>query len=232
MVSFGAIARAGLALALVSAAGLADEAAPEDDVRQALRSVGAPWYDGSRDEARPVWPVEQSRVGGGPQGSSAVFGLMMVALAALVIWFMWTIRVSLPSLPPPRPRESKAGVAERVGPIPMPDGLDVDLADPWAEAQRRRASGDLSGAIVALFVHQVGMLNRHGLARVVPGGTARQVVRSVQSREVRRGVEPTLRLFEEVYYGRRAPSPRAFEAAWAAAEALERSWPRTSEATR
>jgi hypothetical protein len=232
MVNLGAIARAGLALALLTTPGLGETPPADDEVQQALRSTGAPWYDASRDAARPVWPVERREVeGGGSQGSSTVFGIL-VALLAIVAWFAWTARVQLPTPTPPQPRESKAAGAARVGLLTIPDGLDVDLTDPWAEALRRRATGDLAGAIVALFVHQVGMLNRLGLARAVPGDTARQVVRSVAAREVRLGIEPTLRLFEEVYYGRRAPSPRAFEAAWSAAEALERAWPRGQEGGR
>ena len=48
-------------------------------------------------------------------------------------------------------------------------------------------------------------------------------MRSVADRGLRRCVEPTLRLFEAVYYGHRPPSPPAFEAAWALAEEFERA---------
>jgi hypothetical protein len=47
-------------------------------------------------------------------------------------------------------------------------------------------------------------------------------VRAIGADDVRRQVEPTLRLFEAAYYGQRPPQPDAFELAWTQAEALER----------
>ena len=60
-------------------------------------------------------------------------------------------------------------------------------------------------------------MHRRKRLRLVPGRTGRQLVRSVADRELRLCVEPTLRLFELVYYGHRAPSAEAFEAVWALA---------------
>src|SRR5262249_15502550 len=54
------------------------------------------------------------------------------------------------------------------------------------------------------------------------GRTGRQYVRSVADPALRAVVEPTLRLFETVYYGRRVPSAEAFEAVWTLAEGWQR----------
>jgi hypothetical protein len=221
-----------LALALAApawpggATARADDAG--DEVRAALERGRFPWYDASRDEARPLWPPG---AGGGPTESSApaVQSLGMLAwalgLAGAVVLIAWAVRRTEPRPPDPVAPGDEPGLATRVGDLPMPPGLGLDLADPRAEAARRRASGDLAGAIVALCVHQLVTLDRLGLSRLAPGKTARQVVRGVADRRVRRAIEPTLRLFEAFYYGQQPPEPPAFEAAWAAAESLERSWP-------
>jgi hypothetical protein len=103
----------------------------------------------------------------------------------------------------------------------LPAGLEIDLRDPLAAARALRERGDLAGAIIALFVHQVMELNRLRLARLIPGRTARQFVRSVGDTWIRERVEPTLRLFEAAFYGHRSPALDDFEAAWSLAEELE-----------
>ncbi len=107
----------------------------------------------------------------------------------------------------------------------LPAGVSIDSTDPLAEARRRRARGDLAGAIVYLFAHQLVTLDRLNQVRLIPGRTGRQLVRSVADRELKRCVEPTLRLFEAVYYGHVPPSPSSFEAAWAWGEKFEQMLP-------
>ena len=87
------------------------------------------------------------------------------------------------------------------------------------------AGGDFAGAIIYLFAHQLVTLDRLKQVRMIPGRTGRQLVRSVADRELKRCVEPTLRLFEAVYYGHVPPSPAAFEAAWAWGERFEQILP-------
>jgi hypothetical protein len=94
--------------------------------------------------------------------------------------------------------------------------------DPWSEAVRRRAAGDLAGALVYLFVHQLVSLEQKGVIRLVPGTTGRQHVLGLEDTELRRGLTATLRLFEEVQYGHRQPGAAAFEAAWARGLAFRR----------
>jgi hypothetical protein len=93
-------------------------------------------------------------------------------------------------------------------------------SDPWNEALRRRALGDLAGAVVCLFAYQLLSLNRLGLIRLVPGRTGRQYVKSVDDPLLRGSAAATLRLFEESYYGHRTPGTAAFEMVWRQAEAF------------
>lgn len=123
---------------------------------------------------------------------------------------------------------TSAGKSERAG--AGQGTLLADLAgadgesnvDPWTEAIRRRAAGDLAGALVYLFVHQLLGLDQIGMIRLVPGMTGRQYVSGVKNVELRRALAATLALFEEVHYGHRRPSAAAFEAAWARALAFRR----------
>jgi hypothetical protein len=228
MVSLRATILGLAALAMLGVDG--SRARAEDEVASALREERLPWYDARNDAARPTWPQEAQEAEGPAERPSSISGLLGliawgVALTVLVVGIMWIVSRFEPTpMGPVAPVPLPAG-ATRVGDLPMPPGLGLDLGDPWAEAARRRASGDLGGAIVALIAHQLVTLDRLGLSRLAPGKTARQVVRGVSDRRVRGAIEPTLRLFEASYYGRQPPSPSAFEAAWASAEALERSWP-------
>jgi hypothetical protein len=104
----------------------------------------------------------------------------------------------------------------------LPVGIQDIRGDPWEEAVRRRARGDFAGAVVYLFAHQLLVLERLKQIRLMPGRTGRQYVRSVADPALRAVVEPTLRLFETVYYGRRVPPAEAFEAVWTLAEGWQR----------
>ena len=101
--------------------------------------------------------------------------------------------------------------------------MRLGAGDPWDEARRLRGLGDYAGAVVYLFAHQLLALERARQVRLVPGRTGRQLVRSVADRALGAAVEPTLRMFEAVYYGRRAPTVEAFEAVWAQVGAFERA---------
>jgi hypothetical protein len=104
----------------------------------------------------------------------------------------------------------------------LPAGVRPGTDDPWAEALRCRERGEYARAIVCLFAHQLLTLERSRRLRLTPGRTGRQLVRTIDDRAVRGCVEPTLRLFEMVYYGHRVPSPEAFEAVWSLTDEFER----------
>ena len=103
----------------------------------------------------------------------------------------------------------------------LPGASSAGLDDPWAEAERRRLAGDLAGAIIYLFAHQLISLDRAGLIRLAPGWTGRQYVRWLRDPVLVDSLGATLGLFEEIYYGHRLPSQVAFEHVWSRAQALE-----------
>lgn len=218
-----------LALALILAApASAGDDAPE--IARALGRVPLPWYDPAKDGVKPV-PVpaapQEWNWGWGGGGFANVLGnavallgfsLGLVALLLLLAWF-WRIYE-----PTGASADAEAGPGEPERVEALPAGLRREFAssDPWSEALRRRERGDLSGAVVCLFAHQLLSLSRLGLVRLAPGKTGRQLLRSVGLSEFRALVDPTLRLFEAVYYGHRVPSPGEFEQVWEQAEAFER----------
>ena len=200
---------------------------------KALARGNYPWYDAQADALKPVEPPAQPiepkvRASSPSSGTGAafdlgqliVFVLIALGLAALIALIAWAwSRGQFASDPVPAPT-GPARSPTRVGDLPA--GLTRIDGDPLAEAARLRASGDYAGAIVCLFAHQLLALDRHRLARLMPGRTGRQLVRSVANATVRDLVTPALRLFEEVYYGHNPPSAEAFEAVWEQAQTLER----------
>jgi hypothetical protein len=202
---------------------LGDEVEPAKAVASALGKGAYPWYDPPRDRVKPmanpstnsvqVQPSDStaSKATGRDLGSAISFGLFVVALGVLIGLLVWFWRTYQPDLEEDRSRPDRAGDAIRVE--ALPEGMRRDYAgdDPWSEALRRRAAGDLDGAIVCLFAHQLLTLSRLRLVRLAPGRTGRQLL-----------VEPTLWLFEAVYYGHRATGRSEFDRAWASAEAFER----------
>lgn len=221
-------------------------------LRSALGRGGYPWYDARTGRIEPVLPQPDfetglwKRVGdwlsgvarsiGGwfrwlnGWGVPGVGGLGDLVAIGLALLFLTLVLVGLLELlrryRPPRDTEAERrraiDAAEALRVEGLPAGVSAIAADPWAEAQRLRARGDYAGAIVHLFAHQLLSLERAGRLRLVPGRTGRQLVRSVADRALRGTVEPTLRLFEAVYYGHQAPSAEAFEAAWSRVETFER----------
>jgi hypothetical protein len=221
-------------------------------VRAVLTSRGDPWYDAKADRLTPVltWPDFGSwsffgigdwlsrifkGIGNwlrfmngwrlpyiGGAGDLIVIGLAMIFLTLLLVLLLELLRRYRPIRDDAAAAKAslRAGSAQRIEGLPA--GVPDAMADPWAEALRRRAMGDYAGAVIYLFAYQLLTLHRIGHVRIVPGRTGRQLVRSVVDRELRGLVEPTLRLFERVYYGEQAPSLEAFEPVWALGEAFQR----------
>jgi hypothetical protein len=103
----------------------------------------------------------------------------------------------------------------------LPPGVRPEGGDPWSEAIARRDAGDLAGATVCLFAHQLLSLDQLGLIRLAPGRTARHYVQAVQDHELRGSVAATLGLFEDVYYGHVRPEAEAFDLIWSRALAFQ-----------
>ncbi len=218
----------------------ADGSAP---VKEALRDGAFPWYDADTDQAQPVWGpnlswlkaigtyiksffdsigkyLDSLSMGPLPTISGDWIGtaLLLTVLSAFLvgIFVLWLRRKG--GWLAPGPAQEWVSTAARVG--ALPEGLRAADGDPWAEAQRRRAAGDLAGAVICLFAHQLLTLDQIGLIRLAPGRTGRHYVKGIHDAGLLDSLTSTLRLFEDVYYGRRVPSRDAFEAVWKRAEAF------------
>jgi hypothetical protein len=216
----------------------------DSPVRQALREGSYPWYDPGSDRVKPVgsswlrWPRERLAQWGKAIGrflDGLHFGRMpspgmsgdsigtMLLLAVLVAFFialfvLW-FRLDGMSMTDGSGQRTRLGTAARLA--QLPEGIRPGGDDPWAEALARRAAGDLAGAVVCLFAHQLLTLEELGLIRLAPGRTARQYVQALRDPDFLDSLVATQGLFEDVYYGRRRPSLEAFETVWSRAEAFQ-----------
>jgi hypothetical protein len=220
-----------------------DPGAPDrGSVKSALRGRDYPWYDSEADRVRPVWPARwawlkslRNRIvkffsrlldwlnlkpfselasAGSSIGTILLIAVLAAFLAALLV--LW-LRGGAGALSRQTALE-RLGTAARIA--QLPEGIRPGGEDPWAEALKRRAAGDLSGAIVCVFAHQLLTLDREGLIRLVPGRTGRQYVQGLRDPDLVDVLGETLGLFEEVYYGRRRPTVPLFERVWSRAEAF------------
>jgi hypothetical protein len=224
-----------LTLALAAGSGLASPPPPSTEtdpgraVGSALGKGSFPWYDSAKDQVKPMvlatppkpWTGDWSwlRSVGGVMGL-VFFGLALAALVAALVWF-WRIYEPIDGGAQSGSLDAR-GQPSRIESLPEGMRREFESTDPWEEALRRRDRGDLAGAVVCLFAHQLLTLSRLGLVRLAPGRTGRQLLRSVADSEFRILVHPTLRLFEAVYYGHRTPSLEEFSSLWTQAEAFER----------
>lgn len=219
---------------LLALATVADPAPATEPARAALKREGYPWYDPARDSARPILPAPPwdfdpgwklpSFGRGSMSGPGVDLGrLALIAAGVVGLGFLIALmaRAWLRAQPAlaPTVAESGVGVARVEG---LPAELTARAADPRAEAIRRRASGDLAGAITHLFAHELLALARAERVRLAPGKTGRQLVRSVADPGLRNLVAPTLRLFEACTYGHRPPTAVEYDSAWECALRFER----------
>jgi hypothetical protein len=215
----------------------------EDPVKQALRARSYPWYDpatdGVRSAAEPwlnrprkqlarMWKavmnwLDRLKFGrvsvGNGAGSLGTLVLLSLLVAFFLVLVMLWLRQDGISLGGRDGARARLGTAARLA--ELPEGIRPGGDDPWAEALARRAAGDLAGATVCLFAHQLLSLEQLGLIRLAPGRTARHYVKAVQDADFRDAVAATLGLFEDVYYGRRRPTTEAFESVWSRAETFQ-----------
>jgi hypothetical protein len=153
-------------------------------------------------------------------GDALMTALLWISLLGLLValYRLWRLRANRASSG--SIQRSLAGQGTLLAQLA---GTDPQVnVDPWDEAIRRRGAGDLAGALVYLFVHQLVSLAEIGMIRLVPGVTGRQYVARLKNTELHDALAATLGLFEDVYYGHRRPSVPAFEAAWARALAFRR----------
>jgi hypothetical protein len=233
---------------LILLAQLSDGPRVESPVRDILRHEAYPWYDRDSDQVKPVLPNQSKLLEGLgerissffkwldrqfdrvwrrlPQGPGASLGSVIPTLLFMVfggvllfiLWQFWRLHEphGLARSEPP----GRVGDAARIA--GLVSGASLEGTDPWSEALRRRAAGDCAGAVIWLFLSQLLALDRLGLIRLTPGRTARQYATSLDDSLLRDGLEATLGMFEDVYYGHRIPSAPALESIWSRAEAFRR----------
>jgi hypothetical protein len=215
-------------------------------VRDALEQGHYPWYDSPTDRVRPVWGPRTSWIEWLRSRLNKIvdwfsrafrwlkldrlprFGLRgdwlgMTLLATVLVAFftfllvLWLRRDPFGSSV--STAQARPGSAQLLS--QLPEEFLPGLDDAWAEAKRRRAAGDLAGAIIYLFAHQLLSLDRSGLIRLAPGWTGRQYVRWLRDPVIRDALASTNCLFEEYFYGHRAPAPHEFDHVWSRAQVLE-----------
>jgi hypothetical protein len=219
---------------------------PDEQVREVLRTQSYPWYDAEKDKVKPILPDSSSwlsrlgrrfdafidwlgrRLFGSRSGSSGegrsnpggtLVTILFVASGGLLLFVLWRLwKLYEPESGSRDERGKRIGGSARIAAL-VP-GLSLDETDTWAEARRRRAAGDLAGAVIWLFLDQILWLERAGLIRLLPGKTARQYVQSLHDPLIRDGLRSILGAFEDVYYGRRAPDPGVLDRIWTQAEGV------------
>jgi Domain of unknown function (DUF4129) len=220
----------------------------ESSVRTVLKVQAYPWYDGEKDQIKPLLPDPSSWTGwlekrferfsdwlsrpSDQSGSGAVGAnrnslrgalptLLFVAsgcVLLVVLWRLW--RHHQPQASSIDDEAARVGEAARIA--GLAPGVALEGVDSWAEALRRRAAGDPAGAVIWLFLDQLLGLQRAGLIRLTPGRTARQYASGLDDPLLGAGLRATLGVFEQVYYGHRMPGPEELERVWSRAEAMRR----------
>ncbi|MEM8864628.1 MAG: DUF4129 domain-containing protein, partial [Planctomycetota bacterium] len=100
------------------------------------------------------------------------------------------------------------------------------VVDFLAEARRLHAAGDSTLAIVYLFSHQLIVLDKHHLLRLVKGKTNRQYLRELRRNtpdhpRIAALIEPTMLLFEGAFFGAHPPARDRLDACFAAIDEFE-----------
>jgi Domain of unknown function (DUF4129) len=221
---------------------------PESPVRTVLKKQAYPWYDGEKDQVKPLLPDPSSwtsrlekrlasffdwldrwfgkstgQASGANRGSlrGVLATVLFVAAGCVLLVMLWRLwRIHAPQATSHQDHVARIGDAARIA--GLGPGIAMEGIDPWAEALRRRAAGDSAGAVIWLFLDQLLSLQRAGLIRLTPGRTARQYASGLDDPLLGDGLRATLGVFEEVYYGHRLPGPEELERVWARAEALRR----------
>lgn len=106
----------------------------------------------------------------------------------------------------------------------LPAELRIRALDLRAEVERAMAAGRWEQAILALFGHQLILLDRHGWLRLARGKTNGRYLQesSVHSKDARGILAGTVEAFEASYFGRRPPTAERFAELWQANVELER----------
>ena len=102
---------------------------------------------------------------------------------------------------------------DRIDRLPFP--VRRPQADLLAEARRCYEAGDLAQAVIFLYTYQLLQMDRRQVIRLARGKTNRQYLRELDRWPALGSLfERTMRVFEEVFFGRHVLESQRFEACW------------------
>ncbi|QDU91577.1 hypothetical protein Pla175_50070 [Pirellulimonas nuda] len=234
-------------LVLVERSEAAPTAAPDAAVetgREALADQwDAPWYDAKTDSLKAI-PVKAPKPAPPPAAPqepwgfwewlSGLFGawnldlgeivlfLGWLALAALLVALIWALVRSIQTsdLADAQAEAERSAMRRRIESVEaLPAPVASGVKDLLAESARLRDAGDLAGAIVYLFSHQLISLDHAGAIRLVKGKTNRQYLRELGRWAPAAAplLAKTVDAFEASFFGGHTPTRQQFDACWEAA---------------
>ena len=215
-------------LLLVVAASGPDEAVLSG--RKALDHwSGYPWYDSATDGVRRIDVAPEGQTPeDADRGTRLGEAAGSIPLDPLLQWLAWIgIALLLSALiyllgqaylhrqqDEAAAGPSASGDADRIESLPLV--VANGRLDLLAEARRHLQHADYARAIVYLFAFQLLQLDKRQIIRLSKGKTNRQHLREIGPRwALRRLVEQTMVIFEEVFFGNRALERAGFESCWA-----------------
>lgn len=185
------------------------------------------WLPKAERVAKPLASSSSGSGGTGwTWGNIFATGLLAIIFVAIVVGLLYAFANAEVNLGP-RYGQANGRIAtdqqtiERIQELPAELGLvEGDLRE---QAVYWMQMGRFDRAIVALFGHQLLLLDRATLLRLARGKTNGRYVRETHAADARSGeiLSDTVTAFERSYFGRHAISHDQFSRLWAANEQLE-----------
>ncbi len=201
-----------------------------DAVKQGRHALDSwndyPWYDTEQDGLRRIGvkkvkekttaPPTRSP-GARSEGAASTLAfiaiwILLPLLAVAIIYFLVRAYYDTDA-PEAVESEEVAFDIDRVEALPTK--IRVPTSGLLAEAERCYQQGNYRQAIICLYSHQLLQLDKKQLIRLTKGKTNRQYLREVGSRRsIRELFEPTMRTFEDVFFGGQTLTRGSFELCW------------------
>jgi hypothetical protein len=200
--------------------------------RDVLSAKSYPWYDSSKDAARPLLtpkpPVPPKPANSAPAKaprasmSFSGFGALLQVLGWIALAVLITVIIVLAARAFVSREVTETQARRVVQTLKQADKVEqlpvqvvADEGDFLATARRHYEAGNYSQAIIYLFSYQLLQLDHHQIIRLAKGKTNRQYLRETKRRPELRGVlESTMVAFEDVFFGKHSLDRTRFEACW------------------
>src|SRR6185436_7023096 len=219
-----------------------DGASAVETGKEAFSGMGrVPWYDRTKDEARPLHMVPRNTAdsdnrkstwtkqdtstattGGSSPRLSLLGGVLQwVGLTVLIIllgvlaFLIATafLKDEVGETTAARKVVESTRDAARVEALPF--AVRKPTGDFLSEARRLYEAGDYSEAIIYLFSYELVQLDRQHLIRLTKGKTNRQYVRELRQRPPLQAIlDTTMIAFEDAFFGRKTLPRERFEGCW------------------